>query len=318
MKIERIGATILLTFWPFLAVGAAETTATKKALFSAHVDETEVAIGEKIRLNMQFAAPRYAQTQCCDDPLFPKGLDAVKSRTFERHYFGKKIQVRQYTLMSWSPGKYTIPSVTAKWKSNQEADWHTAVSSPVKIKIKSQFRSGESPQGIKNIKGSLFEWRPQLYFAAGAAASVLLFLIFFFKRRSFRHQRLYAEPQPAPAAHVLALQDILALRKKGLESRGLIKEFYFEISLILRRYLENRFSIRAPEMTTEEFLASGETHGVLSGFHRELLQGFLTKCDSVKFAKHTPPSEDNDAIISSALKLIEETKEVEPPRDLSP
>ena len=34
-----------------------------------------------------------------------------------------------------------------------------------------------------------------------------------------------------------------------------IEAFFVEISAIIRRYLEDRFELRAPELTTEEFLA---------------------------------------------------------------
>ena len=43
---------------------------------------------------------------------------------------------------------------------------------------------------------------------------------------------------------------------QDLISQGKIKEYHIEISDIIRRYLEGRFSLNAPEMTTEEFLNS--------------------------------------------------------------
>ena len=37
-----------------------------------------------------------------------------------------------------------------------------------------------------------------------------------------------------------------------------LDQFYQELSMILRRYIEGRFGLSAPEQTTEEFLVSIE------------------------------------------------------------
>ena len=53
---------------------------------------------------------------------------------------------------------------------------------------------------------------------------------------------------------------------------------------IIRRYLEDRFELRAPELTTEEFLTVAGTPVLLSHEHQKLLRDFLRQADLVKFA----------------------------------
>jgi hypothetical protein len=96
-----------------------------------------------------------------------------------------------------------------------------------------------------------------------------------------------------------------------LPGKGQVKEYYTRLSDIVRHYLENRFSYRAPEMTTEEFLSFVRGSSRLAGKHKELLADFLSKCDMVKFAKYGPtPIEILDSF-KAAESLVEQTKEEE-------
>lgn len=81
-----------------------------------------------------------------------------------------------------------------------------------------------------------------------------------------------------------ALRELASLLSRGLPERGLFKDFYIELTLVVRRYIERRHGIRAPEQTTEEFLAAAAVH---PGFRPEAVQGlkaFLSAADLVKFA----------------------------------
>lgn len=85
------------------------------------------------------------------------------------------------------------------------------------------------------------------------------------------------------------------------------RQFCFEISAALRIYIEERFSLRAPERTTEEFLLDLQNTALLSREQKELLADFLTRCDLVKFARFEPAEEDLLALQESALKFVDET-----------
>ncbi len=76
------------------------------------------------------------------------------------------------------------------------------------------------------------------------------------------------------------------LQAKQYPEKGMIKEYYTELSDILRRYIEERFALNAPEMTTEEFLGSLRMSSALNDDEKMRLSRFLSGCDLVKFAKH--------------------------------
>ena len=73
------------------------------------------------------------------------------------------------------------------------------------------------------------------------------------------------------------------LLKKGLPARGKYKDFYVELTMVVRRYVQRKYGIRAPNLTTEEFFAevSKPEHKLNSA---EALKQFLESADMVKFA----------------------------------
>jgi|YelNatPaOPRAMG01_1025707.scaffolds.fasta_scaffold01027_20 flagellar biosynthesis/type III secretory pathway M-ring protein FliF/YscJ len=103
--------------------------------------------------------------------------------------------------------------------------------------------------------------------------------------------------------HIKARQRIEQAKKYLSEPRI----FCFEISNALRVYLEERFNLRAPERTTEEFLADLQNTNVLISSQKSLLEDFLTRCDLVKFARYEPTEQDLLELQESALKLVDET-----------
>lgn len=100
------------------------------------------------------------------------------------------------------------------------------------------------------------------------------------------------------------------LAKSSLLGEGQFKEYYSRLSSVVRYYFENQFKIRAPEMTTEEFLWSLEDSGVLTVSQKSTLKEFMNSCDIVKFAKHIPRVEEAEESFQLARQLVDETKRV--------
>ena len=82
------------------------------------------------------------------------------------------------------------------------------------------------------------------------------------------------------------------LLKKGLPGRGRYKDFYVELTMVVRRYIQRRYGIRAPHMTTEEFLRAAKPS--------DELRRFLESADMVKFAGVEATPEMADEATDSA------------------
>jgi hypothetical protein len=118
-------------------------------------------------------------------------------------------------------------------------------------------------------------------------------------------------------AHEIAYARLRALVKDDPVAAGQIMEFYERISDILRHYIENRFDLRAPERTTEEFLAELAVTDVLYDPDKTKLEEFLTHCDLVKFAKHSPTKEQIQQTFDLVREFIEKTKSDEQKIDVT-
>jgi hypothetical protein len=90
------------------------------------------------------------------------------------------------------------------------------------------------------------------------------------------------------------------LLKKGLPGRGRYKDFYVELTMVVRRYVQRKYGIRAPHLTTEEFLGelAGSRFGECS--NAEGLRAFLESADMVKFAGVQATPEMADGATESA------------------
>lgn len=130
-----------------------------------------------------------------------------------------------------------------------------------------------------------------------------------------RWQKRQPPPLPPSAvalpAHIKALRALARLRETARTTGAEIERFYVDVSAVLRVYLEERFGLRAPERTTEEFLLELEqpaVGGVLDGGQRLALRRFLSQCDLVKFAAQTPGEEVHLATFAIAEQLVEATR----------
>lgn len=126
-------------------------------------------------------------------------------------------------------------------------------------------------------------------------------------KRFLDKPRTIIRQPPPPPAHETALLALQRLRDSGWIEEGNIGPFYVEVSSIVRRYIEDRFQLRAQEQTTEEFIRAATASRCLSPNHQQLTRDFLELSDLVKFARHEPANEDMQAALQAAEQIVRET-----------
>ncbi|MBR4517836.1 MAG: hypothetical protein IKO65_02420 [Victivallales bacterium] len=228
---------------------------------------------------------------------------------------GRKTARFSYQLEPLQP-PFEIPAITVTFKDGQGNDV-TVTTEPFKMNIAKPTPSEEleddfleplTPPGMerKDLM-RLLAW-------CGGALLVLL-LVAGGLWRTLRKHHLVVTPPLTP--YEIAQRDLEALLAEKLPEAGEYKRFYERISGILREYLENRFDVKAPRLTTEEFLQLLTTTPELVREHRDLLQKFLSACDLVKFAGEVPDSPEI-AQITTACRTFLDTTQPPPPPDGQP
>ena len=90
------------------------------------------------------------------------------------------------------------------------------------------------------------------------------------------------------------------LLKKGLPGRGRYKDFYVELTMVVRRYVQRKYGIKAPHLTTEEFFAEISKSNNQTVEQSNSLRRFLESADLVKFAGVEATPEMADEATDSA------------------
>ena len=224
----------------------------------------------------------------------------------------------RYRLEPFVSGTYPIPAFTFEFYdvNSPEDKKYELTTEPIDIEVTSLLGEQRAELKIADIEGVVempskaSYWWVWILCIIVITAGVVTWL--FLRRKRTKEIIRIFKP-----AHEIAYNRLRALVERKLVEAGKIKEFYEQISDILRHYIEHRFNLHAPERTTEEFLAELPTTKVLSGTDQERLAELLTHCDLVKFAKYSPTTEQIQKTFDLVKDFIETTKSQEKKIDVT-
>ncbi len=172
------------------------------------------------------------------------------------------------------------------------------------IKIFDVTKPLKAPLTLKEL------WLRYRYVLFGLLLLVVLYFIlrYLYKKYLANREKQIQPEETQLEPDELALERLTKLKDAKLYQQGKYKDFYSELSEILRQYVELRYHINALELTTSELETLLST-GII--FDKELAEGFLRvlkNADLVKFAKYTPLDQICEADLNFAFDFIEKTK----------
>ncbi len=272
------------------------------------VEKGTITIGQHFRYTIEVAAPPGVEILLAQ-PTEKLGdfeiVDFGDTKPVERD--GKTVVTRWFELAGYATGDFLVKSPPVRYRLAGEGLTEAPADETV-VEIASLLARDPKANDIRDIKPPEeppIDWRP--YYLVAGALAVLVLVAFVVLRVLRRPGRVPAGPPPRPA-HEVAHEELARLRARGLPEQGAFKEYYSALTGIVRSYLEHRFRLRAPEMTTEEFLMVTARGGAaLQHNHRALLGEFLGESDLVKFARHHPTLADADRAYGAATRFVDET-----------
>ncbi len=326
--LEKLGILVLLLCCGLLAACAgckehSENTAKKtefeidkqyeRGPLSVHVriDKSKLTIAETLLLELEAVIePGYeVKMPKVDKVLENFGIVDWNNLGNKLDENNNIVSTYRYRLEPFLSGKYEVPAFTFEFYdvNSVEDKKYELSSEPIEVEVTSLLGEQRGELVIEDIEGVVEMpqkaslWWVWLLIIAGIAAAAVGWIL-------LRRKRVAKLIRIFKPAHEIAYDRLKALVEENLVEAGKIKEFYERISSILRHYIEHRFDLRAPERTTEEFLAELKYTEVLSVSDKESLEEFLTHCDLVKFAKHSPATEQIQQTFDLVKDFIEKTK----------
>jgi hypothetical protein len=289
--------------------GAGETDPDAPTV-AAHADKAEAHVGDPIHLDV-VAIGKSAVPVNLPSTLELGPFSLLERKESEQNLGDGRVK-RQFTLTiaAYEPGSKEVPAIEVTYLGPR-GDVRSARTAPVPVKIGSLIANEPEP-AIKDAAPPVTVMVENLwpaYIAGGLVAAgvgALLTALIVRRLRARRGERPGPPPRPA---HEVALEKLDRLGGYGFLENADNRPFYFAVSEIIREYLGGRYGFDSLELTTDELVAELRRHA-----GRELVlgevQGWLSACDLVKFAKISPTAAEARGALENAILIVSTTRPV--------
>lgn len=307
MKLMKKGILFLALTGAFLS---AEKVYAQQTLLDVKIDTAAILIGEQTVLHLTVTTDKDKAVQL----LIPRdtlmaGVEVLDLPKADSTLIeNDRLLIKQDVLVtSFDSALYLLPPFMVVDGTD------TVYSNQVALKVSTIPVDTDKPEEFYDIKEV---WKPPFvladYYPLIFGVLLGLFLIcviaYVIKRLRNRQSLIpFKKAEPKLPPHEQAIKELDEIKQQKLWQQGRSKEYYTLLTETLRRYMVERFSINAMEMTSGEILdIIRKQQGVTSVY--EGLKQIMQLSDFVKFAKMNPLPDENDLSLVNAYLFINQTK----------
>ena len=262
-----------------------------------------LTVGDPIHLTVGIVVPSGAHVV---PPPTEEGLGnlVVREWTFDKEERADADSLTfSFLLATYVPEPCTIPSVPFLVVIGDSVD--TLRSEPIPLRLISVIPS--DTVDIKDLKPQQSAGRPSLLWLWILLAVLLVTAAVVLGIHWYDRHRKPRPPPPPKPPYEEALEALRLLDARDLLRQGLVKEYVFELSEILKRYTERRFGCNAIEFTTDELLQWLRSCELERTVKRHA-ERFFADTDPVKFAKWLPDDETLGRFRQDVRSFVEATR----------
>lgn len=296
-----------------MAFGVSFLVNSQELKVTASIDSVVLPIGQQTKVRLDVVQPKdvvlnfpvygnelYDKIEILDQsPVDTTTMDASTLRLS-----------KTYTVTSFDSGFYAIPPIVLSIDTLSGGG--QILSNPLALKVYTY--PVDTTQGVydvKPIQSVPYTFAEIVPWIVGGLLFVgLLILFIWLFRRMRRNEPIFSivREKVVEAPHVVALRELDKIKKEKVWQTGRVKEFYTQLTDVVRVYIEGRYNVQAPEMTSGETLDAlkrvmNEEQGALQNLKQVLLTA-----DMVKFAKASPLPDENDLSMMNAYFFVNQTK----------
>lgn len=231
---------------------------------------------------------------------YPHLGDAAAAWKEERRTSTKVVDDQRATwsqiirLKQTKKGIETLPDVSLRFRDGPDAEWEEAKW----VDILKRIRDLPAPAMSMEERSS---WPRRWGFVIALAATAGLVLLVWLRQ----HWRLRREAPLPPEQW--ALREIQRIEGTLMPPKGEAEAYHTQLSLVVRRYLMERYGLHALQQTTSEFLESLPQVPQVTAEQQALLSELFAHCDLAKFAHALTPLEDCLHAAELARELVRQT-----------
>jgi hypothetical protein len=262
---------------------------------TAKLDTNAILIGEQI--NFSISNP-ISETEVWPtyDEFLADGIEIIKQGKLDTN---ENLISQNFIITVWDSGSYYIPPISFSENSKTQG-----------LLLNVQTVILEEGAELKDIKQPMkapIGWSDIWPWLVGII--VLALIIFLLKKYVFnkKDEVKIEKPKVIIPADITAIQQLTALDEAQVWQAGNIKQYYTELSEIIRRYTENRFNFIALELATDEIIS--ELKSKVNNEQLASITILLQRADLAKFAKSKPDENENKESMQLAKHFVGQTKE---------
>ena len=299
-------SVFLVCMWISLFQLSAQT------VIKASIDSTHILIGQQTKIHLEIAADKNQQLKIplISDTL-TAGVEVLEISKIDTTDIGNnRHRIKyDYLITSFDSALYLLPP----FKVISGAD--TILSTELALKVSTLQVDTESGKffDIKDIREPSFvlmDYLPGILLALAIIALIALIAYFIYRYINKKSLIPFIKEEPFVPPHIRAIQKLDEIKSLKLWQSGRMKEYHSLITETLRKYIEERFSIGAMEMTSGEILADIKKNSEAVDAYDNLKQ-ILIVADFVKFAKYEPLPDENELSMMNAYLFVNNTKKEE-------
>ena len=295
------------------------TASAQEYSAKAKLDSLHILIGDHLNVRLEVTAPKGKSVII--PQLNDKMLEAAEApfEWISNSKFDTIINQNNYilqqtiTITAFDSGSYVFPSIPIfDLDSNIVAQ-----TNPLFFEVSTV--AVDTTAAIKDIKDiskmyfSLHElWlyvkEYALFIVAGLLViGLIIYAVWrYIKKKQAQKPAPVVKPKPKIKPHIIALKELEKLRQKKLWEQGKTKEYYTELTDIVRIYIEGQWDIGAMEMVTTEIIEALKNTEIHEEVLKRIYQAFSI-ADLVKFAKYSPLPTDHDLAFKNCKEFVERT-----------
>jgi hypothetical protein len=289
------------------------TWAQKEATANARIDAMQISVGDQAKVFISVS--HNSKKSKIVWPTIPDSsdhLEVVQKDKIDTQVHGDEVSYKQRLLVTgFDSGVFTFPSLQVHVIPTEDSAYTLATDS---FRLLVQTVPVDTSKAFKPIKGIITvstSWKDYIGYLAGGLGALLLIILVtvWVMKRMSKKPAAPTVKTPTISLSELTLKKLDELEKKNLWQQDNVKQYYTELTDIVRQYIEDRFNTPAMELTTDELLYKAKVHRNLQPY-RVMLEQILTTADLAKFAKAQPLPEEHIGAIDQARELVRRSKPV--------